>query len=240
MATFRPPARPAPNALRNALAGALLGALIAAPSAAAAQSAKASGTVSVTISGPVSAIARATGIRFSTIGLPGAAPGGATPDAADAAAGMGGLSLSESGLAAGGGSMPGSFTVSGDKLQAFSISLPDRVILDVNGILLELRAFRHSGGTTPSTGPDGSTQIAFTADVNRDQLEIFRQVAVASAAAGTIFLEIPADAIASQGIAVAGDDGEPAQAQIVEARRPNPFGAPDPSAKMVFVLISYN
>ncbi len=236
MANFRSPSRAALNAIKAAL----IGALIAAPSPSPAQSAKTSSTVSVTISGPVSAIALTTGIRFSTIGLPGASPGG-TPAAAPAApAATGSLSLTESGLAAGGGSLPGAFTVSGEPGQAFSISLPDRVIIDLNGVLLELRDFRHSAGTTPSTGADGATRIAFVADVNRDQLEIFQRIAAAASETGTIFLEIPADAIASQGIAVAGDDDEPARPQIVEARRPDPFGAPDPSAKMVFVLISYN
>lgn len=226
---------------RRLVLGVLLGALMAAPPSPAAAQAQASSTVSVTISGPVSAISLATGIRFSTVGLPGATPGGSSPGpGAGMPAGMGGLELSQGGLAGGGGSMPGSFLVSGDRLQVFSISLPERVILDVNGILLELRDFRHSGGATPSTGPDGSARIAFTADVNRDQLEILRSVAVASAEAGTIFLEIPADAIAAQGIAVAGDEGEPGLPQRIEARRPNPFGAPDPSAKLVFVLISYN
>jgi len=229
------------RSLRRYVLGILLSALLAAPPSPSAAQAQASSTVSVTISGPVSAISLATGIRFSTIGLPGAMPGGLSPgpDAATPA-GIGGLELSQGELAAGGGSMPGSFLVSGDRLQAFSILLPERVILDVNGILLELRDFRHSGGTTPRTGPDGSARIAFTADVNRDQLDILRGVALASAEEGTIFLEIPADAIAAQGIAVAGDEDEPAGPRRVEARRPNPFGPPDPSAKLVFVLISYN
>jgi len=234
MANFRSPSRAALNAIKAAL----IGALIAAPSPSPAQSAKTSSTVSVTISGPVSAIALTTGIRFSTIGLPGASPGG-TPAAAPAApAATGSLSLTESGLAAGGAACRGPH---GQRRGRPGVShlAADRVIIDLNGVCWSFATSANSAARRRAPGRR-ATRIAFVADVNRDQLEIFQRIAAAASETGTIFLEIPADAIASQGIAVAGDDDEPARPQIVEARRPDPFGAPDPSAKMVFVLISYN
>lgn len=228
--------------VRAAILACLLGIALAAPSPAAA--AQASSTVSVTITGQVSAISLATGIRFSTIGLPGAPsalPSGTAGQQGGAPAGTGSVTVSEGELAAGSGNMPGSFVVSGDRRQVFSISLPQKVILDVDGTLLELREFRHSGGSTPSTGADGTVWIAFTADVNRDQLEIFRNIATASVDAGTIYLEIPADAIAAQGIAVAGDDeAAPLEPRWIATRKPVPFGTPDELDKLIFVLISYN
>lgn len=230
------------KAARMALLAGFLGALAAGCGSAAA--AQAVSTVSVTITGPVSAVSLATGIRFSTIGLPGAArdfAGTGESRQTFGVDGTGNIAVSTDGLQAGSGNLPGSFVVSGDRGQVFSISLPQKVILDVDGTLLELRAFRHSGGNTPSTGPDGTVSIAFTADVSRDQLEIFRHIAMTSTDAGVIYLEIPPDAIAAQGIAVAGDDGEtPLQPQWIAARRPVPFGTPDELDKLIFVLISYN
>jgi len=232
------------RSLRRYVLGILLSALLAAPPSPSAAQAQASSTVSVTISGPLSAISLATGIRFSMIGLPGAQPGlpsglpgqpGGAPD------GTGSVSIAEDELVSGSDNMPGSIVVSGERRQAFSISLPRKVILDVDGTLLELREFRHSGGNTPSTGPDGTVWIAFTADVNRDQLEIFRTIATASVDSGTLYLEIPADAVASQGLAVAGDDeAAAAEPRWVATRKPVPFGTPDELDKLIFVLISYN
>ena len=227
------------KAARAAFLTGFLGLVVAVPVSA--DAAQASSTISVTITGTASAVSLATGIRFSTIGLPGASAlsSGGTPPQGGVPVGTGGVTISGDELAAGGGSMPGAFVVSGDRRQAFSISLPQKVVLDVDGTLLELREFRHSGGSTPSTGPDGTIWIAFTADVNRDQLDIFRNIA--SLDTGTIYLEIPADAVAAQGIAVAGsDDAPPSEPRWVATRKPVPFGTPDELDKLIFVLISYN
>jgi len=239
------PFPPMTKTARLAVLACLLGLPLTAPLPAAA--AQATSTVSVTIRGPVSSISLATGIRFSTIGLPGAASAPSSQASlpptqqTGTSAGTGNLAVSTSGLAAGAGNVPGAFAVSGDRQQVFSISLPRTVILDVDGTLLELREFRHSAGSTPSTGPDGTAWIAFTADVNRDQLEIFQNMATAAVDTDTIYLEIPADAIAAQGMAVAGEDEDAAaQPQRIAARRPLPFGTPDQSEKLIFVLISYN
>lgn len=239
--------RPFPSMTKTARL-AVLACLLGLPLAAPAVAAQATSTVSVTIRGPVSSISLATGIRFSTIGLAGASSGPATSAAAlpeqpagTSAAGTGNLAVSTSGLAAGAGNVPGAFAVSGDRQQTFSISLPRTVILDVDGTLLELRDFRHNAGSTPSTGPDGTAWIAFTADVNRDQLQIFQNMVTAEVDAGTIFLEIPPDALAAQSISVAGDDDAvAAEPQRIVARRPTPFSVPDQSEKLIFVLISYN
>jgi hypothetical protein len=226
----------------TALLASLLGLmLVDLRSAAAAQ---ATSTISVTITGPVSTVSLATGIRFSTIGLPGAGRGlslSGTGQQGVATDGTGNISVSESGLATGSGNLPGSFVVSGERGQVFSISLPQKVILNLDGVFLELRAFRHSGGSTPSTGPDGTVSIAFMADVNRDQLEIFQNIAMTSVDTGNIYLEIPADAIAAQSIAVAGEDEDaPLESQWIATRKPVPFGTPDEFDKLIFVLISYN
>ncbi len=163
MANFRSPSRAALNAIKAAL----IGALIAAPSPSPAQSAKTSSTVSVTISGPVSAIALTTGIRFSTIGLPGASPGG-TPAAAPAAPAATGSLVADRKRPGGGRRQPaGGLTVSGEAGQAF----PSRCRSGHHRSqrrLLELRdsaTARHDA----STGADGATRIAFVADFNRDQ-----------------------------------------------------------------------
>jgi len=234
---------------------------------AAAQAENATGRVLVSIVGNASAVTAVTNLQ---VGLSDAAPEATTGtsgtditgDAAGAGApppAVGGAGLPTATFDLGSeSSLPGSFAVVGEAGQVFSVQLPDQVVLDLDGELVQLSGFQHDGGITPSARDDGILEVRFSADIDRDQASALQNLVPAS---GTVIddreiviLQVsppqegdgPADGNQATVTSPNADGAEGAQGgpaagtTRIAVRVADPFNLPKNDNQQVVIIISFN